>query len=92
MKYKQATYKEYCKASKFAKLRYKFGIYIQLVSLFLLLYLISYTLINVEEMKSNPSDYAEKKLGVMCYYPISVASQPLNYGDYRSITNITEGW
>ncbi len=91
MKYTPATYKEYCKASKYAKLRYKFGVYIQLVSFILLLFLVYYTTTNIEEMKSNPVDYAEKKLGVMCYYPILVASQTLNYGDYRSITNITEG-
>ena len=70
MTYRKATYEEYCKASKFAKVRYRFGIYIQIVAAILLLYLLFYTLTNIEEMKANPKDYAEKKLGVICMYPI----------------------
>ena len=64
------TYEEYCKATTYAKIRYRFGTYIQLIALILLIFLIYYTVTNIEEMKSNPKDYAEEKLGVICNYPI----------------------
>lgn len=70
MTYRKATYEEYCNASKFAKVRYRFGIYIQIVAAILLLYLLFYTITNIEEMKASPIDYAEEKLGVICIYPI----------------------
>lgn len=67
MKYKKPTYEEYCNASKYAVIRYKFGCYIQLISAVLLLFLLYYTITNIEEMKSNPIDYAENKLNVNCF-------------------------
>ena len=70
MTYRKATYEEYCNASKFAKVRYRFGIYIQIVAAILLLYLLFYTVTNIEEMKANPKDYAEEKLGLICTMPI----------------------
>jgi len=87
MTYRKATYEEYCKASRFAKVRYRFGIYIQIVAAILLLYLLFYTITNIEEMKANPADYAEEKLGVICMYPI-LYQQPTQYdGSRRNITN-----
>jgi len=84
MTYKKATYEEYCKASQFAKFRYRFGVYIQIVAAILLVYLLFYTITNIEEMKANPAEYAEEKLGVMCY-PI-ITYQPTQYNG--SIGNI----
>lgn len=79
MTYRKATYEEYCKASQFAKIRYRFGVYIQLVAAILLLYLLFYTITNIEEMKANPIDYAEEKLGVNCFYPIGYTELPMNF-------------
>lgn len=88
MVYRKPTYEEYYKASIFARTRYRYGVYIQLVAVFLLLFLIYYAVSNIEEMKSNPINYAEEKLGVICYYPITEST---NYnGSYRNITGIRE--
>lgn len=87
MVYKKPTYEEYCKASNFAKVRYRYGIYIQTIAVILLLFLIFYTVTNIEEMKANPKDYAEEKLGVICNIPIIY--QPTNQynGSIGNITN-----
>lgn len=87
MVYKKPTYEEYCKASNFAKIRYRYGIFIQTIAVILLLFLIFYTVTNIEEMKANPKDYAEEKLGVICN-PIFIY-QPTNQynGSFGNITN-----
>jgi len=84
--YREATFEEYCKAKKFAKVRYRFGVFIQLVALILFIFLILYTIKNVEEMKTNPIDYAEEKMGVVCFQPLGD-----NYGSNRNIRNTGEG-
>ena len=71
MVYKKATYEEYQKATTFAKFRYKYGVFIQTIAFILLLLLFAYTVGNIEEMKTNPIDYAEEKMGVICMYPIT---------------------
>jgi hypothetical protein len=70
MAYIKATYEEYQKASQFAKFRYKYGVYINAIAVLLFLFIIIYAIRNVEEMKANPKDYAEKRLGVICNPPI----------------------
>ena len=87
MVYKKPTYEEYCKASKFAKVRYRYGVYIQLIAAILLLFLIFYTITNIEEMKANPKDYAEEKLGVECHYPITFQTPPIYNGSIGNFTN-----
>ena len=87
MVYREATYEEYKKAKEFAKLRYRFGVYIQLVALILLLFLIYWTVTNITEMKANPADYAEEKLGVVCSYPITLQNE---YGSYGNIESVGE--
>ena len=87
--YIKPTYEEYCKASAFAKTRYKIGVYVQIVAVILLLFLIFYTIINVEEMKSNPVDYAEKKLGAICFSPTNIQTE--YNGSTRNITNTEKG-
>lgn len=89
MKYTAASYEDYRRASRYAKIRYRFGVYIQIVSFILLLFLLYYTVTNIEEMKANPADYAEKKLGMICVYPILDIPTTQNNGDYRSTKNIT---
>jgi len=81
------TYEEYCKATTYARIRYRFGTYIQLIALILFIFLIYYTVTNIEEMKTNPKDYAEEKLGVVCNLPINIDYN----GNIRSIKNIEEG-
>ena len=90
MAYTPATYDEYCKASKYAKIRYRFGVYIQLISAILLLFLIYYTVSNIEEMKANPKDYAEEKIGVICYPKITIYDREIYYGNDRDTTNTKE--
>lgn len=86
MKYNPPTYEEYCKATKYSKIRYRFGVYIQLIATILLLLLLIYTFINIEEMKANPADYAEKKLGVTCSLLLDLQldyNQNGSFGDIR---------
>ena len=85
MEYKKPTYEEYCNATKFAKFRYRFSIYIQLIAIILLILLCYYTIMNVEEMKTNPIKYAEEKMGVNCFYPFSGESIYGSGGDIESI-------
>ena len=91
MKYKQPTYEEYCKASKYAKIRYRFGVYIQSIATILLLLLFIYTIVNVEEMKTNPVDYTEKKLGVTCTYPLMLQEDYIQNGSFGNTDGVREG-
>ena len=91
MRYKEPTYEEYCKASKYAKVRYRFGIYIQLIAAILLLLLLIYTFINIEEMKSNPADYAEKKLGVSCRSTLDLQSNYIQDGSFGNTSSPGNG-
>ncbi len=85
MGYRKASYEEYCKASAYAKIRYRYGVYIQLVALLLLLCLFIYTIKNIEEMKANPVEYAEEKLGVTCNYPIGTFPTEIKEEDINGI-------
>lgn len=87
MRYTAPTFKQYKKASRFARFRYEFGVYVQVIAAALLLYLLFYSITNIEEMKANPAEYAEEKLGVMCYYPITISSEPPTYGNIRNYTS-----
>jgi len=88
MVYRKATYEEYCKASKFRRFKYRFGVYVQIVALFLFLFLIYYTVTNIEEMKANPIGYAEEKMGVICYAPLYIL--PTHYGSRGNTEDIRE--
>ena len=91
MVYKTPTYEEYCKAGRYAKVRYRYGVFIQLISFILLLLLFIYAFTNVEEMKTNPAEYAEKKLGVTCTYPIILQVDYIQNGSIGNIEGIGEG-
>lgn len=67
MTYKEPTFEEYKKATKYARFRYSFGTWIQLIALFLLIILIYYVASNVEEFKQNPIVYGVAKSDVSCY-------------------------
>jgi hypothetical protein len=87
MKYKKPTYDEYCKASGFARIRYRYGVYVQIIATILLLFLIVYTFTNIEEMKANPAEYAEKQLGVICDPPFTYEITTEYYGSIGNISN-----
>jgi len=88
MVYEPPTYEEYCKATQYAKIRYKFGVYIQIIATILLLLLFIYAFTNIEEMKTNPAKYAEKKLGVTCTPPITLQVDYIQNGSNRDIRSI----
>jgi len=90
MTYRKATYKEYQKASEFAKFRYKYGVFVQTIAVILFLFIIIYAVRNIEEMKANPKDYAEEKLGVVCDYPSELMPSDYNWST-RNIRDIGEG-
>ena len=90
MKYNAPTYEEYCKATLYAKIRYRFGVYIQFIGVILFLFLLFYAIANIEEMKANPIKYAEEKLGVICYTPINTQTGGYDYGSNKNITSIRE--
>jgi len=90
MKFTPPTYEEYAKATKFAKLRYKFGVYIQLIAAILLIFLLFYTITNIEEMKAEPISYAEEKRGVVCFPPLNIETPNYN-GSIGNIRSIKEG-
>ncbi len=55
---------------EFAKLRYRFGVYIQLIALiFIIIFQFIGRLQNITEMKANPAEYAEEK--IRCYVFVS---------------------
>ena len=87
MEYKEPTYEEYCEATKYAKIRYRFGVYIQFIAIILLALLLFYTITNVEEMKSNPAEYAEEKLGVTCMPMLGIGDDN-NYGSFGDIKGV----
>lgn len=91
MVYKKPTYEEYLKASQYAKIRYRYGVFIQTVATILLFILLFYTVTNIEEMRANPIGYAEEKLGVICYSP--QGTQFINdNGIDGNITGIEKEW
>jgi len=92
MVYRKATYKEYQKASEFAKFRYRYGVLIQIIAVILFLFIIIYAVINIEEMKANPIDYAEEKMGVICQMPVYLYNEKIDYnGSTGNIRSIGEG-
>lgn len=91
MAYIKPTYEEYCKASKYAKVRYRYGVFIQAVAVILLLFLIFYTVKNIEEMKANPIDYAEENMMVTCSPNDMFQVQTIYDGSSRN-TKDTREW
>lgn len=91
MKYEPPTYEEYCKATKYSKIRYRFGVYIQAIAAILLLLLLIYTITNVQEMKTNPVDYVEKKLGVTCTYLLDLQVDYIQNGSFGNISGVENG-
>ncbi|GAG00553.1 unnamed protein product [marine sediment metagenome] len=91
MVYRKATYEEYLKASEFARFRYRFGVFVQAIAVILFLFILIYTVTNIEEMKANPKDYAEETLGVICNPPIIYQEVIEQNWSTRNTRNIREG-
>ena len=89
MVYKEVTFEEYNKATSFARFRYSFGVYIQIIAVILLILLLAYTVTNVEEMKANPIKYTESKLDVECI-PIVKLGENYDYGSNRNTEDTRE--
>jgi len=60
------TYEEYIKATIFARIRYKYGLVITLITAILLCLLILFIVVYANELKSNPLVYGAKKFDVTC--------------------------
>ena len=90
MEYKEPTYEEYKKATTYAKIRYRFGVYIQLLAFILIILLFIFTYFNVEELKANPLEYAEKNLGIdcICFSKENIMQEYLQNGDDRNNRSI----
>ena len=67
MAYQKPTYEEYLNATKFARFRYRFGVFIQFFSLLLFLILICYMIYHGEEVARNPLTYGADKYNTSCY-------------------------
>jgi len=93
MEYEEPTFEEYKNATLYARARYRFGVYIQILSFILIILLFVYTYYNVEELRTNPLEYTEEKLGIdcICYSKINPLEQIIfNNGDDRNNKSVGE--
>ena len=90
MTHRTPTYEEYAEATEFARVRYRFGVFVQAFAVILFLFILVYTVINIEEMKANPAEYAEEKLGVQCTYPVIYNYNPATL-DLENLTLTQNG-
>ena len=64
--FKPPTYDEYLKATDFARLRYKWGMFITLCAVVCLLVLIFFVYTYANELRSEPLNYAAEKYDAQC--------------------------
>jgi len=67
MSFQIPSYKEYMKATKFAKFRYKYGIIVMVLCWICLLFIVYYLYTHGEALASNPFVYGAEKMDVECY-------------------------
>lgn len=79
------TYEEYKKATQFARIRYKYGLFVTIIASILLIALIFFILFYSKELRSNPLIYGAKKWGVTC----ECESTPESGLDYSLYINST---
>ncbi len=64
----EATYEEYLKAKKFARWKYKYGLFVLILCWICLVLLIIYIIVYSKELSTRPELYMVNKLGVNdCY-------------------------
>ena len=66
MEFEIPTYEEYKKATRFARFKYRFGIFISILCLICFIILIVFVITYSEQLSTNPLLYGVKKLGVSC--------------------------
>jgi len=64
--FEQPSYEKYLKASEFAKFKYKYGLVVQLIAVFLLALLIFFIIIYGQELAQHPLTYAADKTNSIC--------------------------
>jgi len=67
MSFQVPSYTEYMKATKFAKVKYKYGIVIMILCWLCLLFICYYMWSNGEAIATNPLVYGAEKYDVECY-------------------------
>jgi len=64
----EATYEEYLKAKKFARWKYKYGLFVLILCWISIVLLIIYVVIYSTELSTHPTAYMIDKLGITdCY-------------------------
>ena len=66
MSFEEPTYEEFKKATAFARLKYKYGLFITILCLIGFILLIVFIIYYVDELKTNPLTYAAEKFDVEC--------------------------
>jgi len=66
MTFEKPTYEEYIKATKFARFRYRFGVFIQFIAVLLFLILIFYMIYHGNKVATNPLVYGAEKYNISC--------------------------
>ncbi len=66
MTWEQPTYEDYIRATPFARLRYKYGLIIIVLSWLSIIGLIVYTMNYVEELSTDPLKFAAKQHDLQC--------------------------
>lgn len=66
MEFQEPTYEEYQKATKWARIKYKYGIIVMILSWLLLLSIAIYMVYNGEAIARNPLIYGADKFDVHC--------------------------
>jgi len=72
MVFKEPSYKEFKKATSFARIRYKYGLIVNLIAILCLIILIIFVYTYKEELSNNPLIYAAREIGAnscICYNP-----------------------
>ena len=65
---KEATYDDYLKATRFARWKYKYGLFVLIACWICLIILIVYIIVYSKELSTHPAIYTIEKLGVNdCY-------------------------
>jgi len=62
----EPTYEEYRQATKFARFRYKYGLFVMILCWLALLFIIYYMVSNGEAIASHPLIYGADKFNVTC--------------------------
>ena len=101
--FEEPTYEEYRKATAFAKIRYKYGLIVQIIAILFLILLIYFIYSYGEELVRNPLIYGADKANAECNCFMKDTGQrffvngstiklqkEMIYGDFRYIEGLGE--